>query len=398
MPSRGQSATLIAYTGTTPEAPLFGGVDPVTGRALQVFWAGSTLPMAMQFQDGEVRKLQIELKHPLIIPDEAREAMCGKLSHARIAEQTHAQVLKGNLPYDGIIFQDTADGMEVADVIVVFPKLSSVDHAVKVIGRMTFDDEKDDWVTTPGFDSESETPIALATPYEDETIASNGQSVRENFAAWFDDSVFTHPDGTPRVFFHGTQSDFDEFRQNDWTAGYFFTDDPMYAEERAVDDAENVFENAENIVPVFLSARKVLDVRRGLAAGDERALLKAGADPESLDWIRTPEQDQYYVFAKDLGGEAFVAACLRAGFDGIVFNEIESSDPMPAYAVFSPTQIKSAIGNSGLYLHHSASMTDHEAALALKNAADAKSYLEVRQGRQRVFACEGVSDAKGARP
>ena len=154
----------IAYTGTSVDAPLVGGLDIVSGKTLDVLWTGSTQAMASQFQDGEIRKLRVTLQNPLVIPDEQRQAMCGNLSHAAVARQTLAKVQGGELFYDGIVFEDTVDGMEVADVAVIFPRNGSVDHAVKLLGSLTFSDDLDDWVASPGFYDQPPESISLSAP------------------------------------------------------------------------------------------------------------------------------------------------------------------------------------------------------------------------------------------
>ena len=141
----------IAYIGTQIDAPLVGGQDPVSSKNLEVMWAGSTLAMAQQFQDGEVRKLKVHLVNPLVLDDEARREQFGNLGHAAIVRQVGAQVAVGETHWDGVVFLDTVDGMEVADVVAVFPKGGSVDHAVEVIGFTRFHEESDSWRSTPDF-------------------------------------------------------------------------------------------------------------------------------------------------------------------------------------------------------------------------------------------------------
>ena len=151
--------TFIAYTGTSQGNPLVGGQDLVSQKALTVLWAGSTLAMAQQFQDGEVRKLEVTLQNPLVLDEDARRQQFGKAGHSWIVDRIQEQVLFGAASWDGVVFVDTVDGMEVADVMAVFPNADdplSVDHAVQVIGTLSFDDITDDWVASPGFYDDSE--------------------------------------------------------------------------------------------------------------------------------------------------------------------------------------------------------------------------------------------------
>lgn len=375
-------STFVAYTGASPDAPLIGGQDPVSQRQLEVLWVGSTLGMAQQFQDGEIRKLRVHLQHPLVLDEESRQEQFDNLSHARIVERLHEQVQAGQAPWDGVIFLDTVDGMEVSDVVAIFPRFDenyqpSVSHAVEVIGKTTFDNDLDDWISTPGF-SFTKNFEPADPPWEDATIAANGLSVRDNFEQWFEGSQILNDLGRPQMVFHGTCSSFDEFESGSYQAGYFFSHDPDYALERAIDDSQTPGENQENLVPVYLDMKAPLDVRLGLSAQDLKLLIEAGADPEILEYLEK-YSDQYMVFMTDIegGGDEFIEVCRAAGFDGLIFNETFSdTDPLFAYAVFSPTQIKSAISNSGLYVQDSCSLTDRDAALTLKSANDAKFAIE----------------------
>lgn len=141
----------IAYTGTQVDAPLVGGQDVVSSRTLDVLWAGSTLAMAQQFQDGEVRKLSIVLENPLLLDEDLREKNHGKKSHAAIVDSVGKSVACGHAHWDGVVFLDTADGMEVADVVAVFSKNGKVDHAVTPMGFTRYHEVEEEWRSTPGF-------------------------------------------------------------------------------------------------------------------------------------------------------------------------------------------------------------------------------------------------------
>lgn len=153
----------IAFTGTTPGNPLVGARDIVSNRKLEVLWAGSTLNMADQFHDGEIRKLKITLQNPLIIEDESRESIYGTKGNARIVDEVLFDVRIGKSDWDGVIFLDTVDGMEVADVMAVFPKNASVDHAVQVTGTLTYDSDTGAPTVTHGF-YDPELSVATASP------------------------------------------------------------------------------------------------------------------------------------------------------------------------------------------------------------------------------------------
>ena len=151
MPSR-----IIAYHGTTPDAPLFGGQDPVSSRRLEVLWVSDSYDLAAQFQDGQIRKFAIRLSNPAVVSDEDRETIWNRQGHAAIVDRILAAVRRGEAAYDGVIFPDTIDGMEFGDVIAVFPLENeqgdlSLDHAVELLGLRTYDEELEDWVSDAGF-------------------------------------------------------------------------------------------------------------------------------------------------------------------------------------------------------------------------------------------------------
>lgn len=368
----------VAYTGTCAHAPLIGAQDHVSNRVLNVLWTGSTLGMAQQFQDGEIRKLRVTLNNPLVLDEEQRRAQFGLQSHARIVDHAQKQVTQGQASWDGVVFVDAADGMEVADVIAVFSDPTShtlsVAHAVQVIGTLTFDETLDDWVASAGFHWTQDFAPAQP-PWQDATMAANGLEVCDNFDHWFKDSQILNDVGTPRMVFHGTRDAFDTFEPGRYQSGYFFTPSPAYALVRAIDDSEMPLENQENLIPVFLSMRQPLDIRLGLSPEDESLLLDAGASADQFDFIRDKDSDQYMVLLHDFGGDRFVDICQRAGFDGMIFNEIADTPDNFAYAVFSPTQIKSAIANCGLYLEHSASLTDLDAQMQIDKGHKAKNSM-----------------------
>lgn len=72
------------------------------------------------------------------------------------------------------------------------------------------------------------------------------------------DPLLKTEEGTPKTFYHGTNANFDEFRQMPSgsskykNTGYFFTSDPEFASAYAAKDGGNV-------IPVHLNASKLFD-------------------------------------------------------------------------------------------------------------------------------------------
>lgn len=220
-----------------------------------------------------------------------------------------------------------------------------------------------------------------ASAHLNEAIASNGLSVRENFLTWFGDSKMVLESGEPQVFYHGTRADFDCFRADRDIAGHFFSPSAQYAGYIAGDEEDEW--TGQVLMPVYLQISNPLDVTLGLDAAAGRKLLRHGARKSQLEWLELPSSDQWMVFQRSEGGFDFVSAARRAGFDGVRFMENSSET---AVAVFSPMQIKSAVGNTGLFSPYSRSMTDH---------SDHLSLLRALQARRSIA---GTLMAQGVRP
>ena len=126
------------------------------------------------------------------------------------------------------------------------------------------------------------------------------------FKRWFGDSKVVDADGKPLVVYHGTNSDFNEFKSNSSLGGgMFFAPDPNEANAFA-------FAKGANVLPVYLSANK--------------------------PWpkiIRSYEEVNVFLKAK------------AGGYDSVRVRDSETG--AVNWVVFSPTQIKSATGNIGTY-------------------------------------------------
>lgn len=180
----------------------------------------------------------------------------------------------------------------------------------------------------------------MTRPWLDERIAANGLPVRENFAQWFGQSTVVDEHGAALKVFHGSRSDFDVFNTKCRGAvgdGAYFTPDPRLAAQYAMLDGAHA---AGRIMPVYL---KLLNPYR---------INEAEKHP-------TRRQLE------------------RSGYDGIIYTHSWNDGSVSVeYIAFEATQIKSAIGNCGLYLKGNASLTDHEAHHALVRARIAKAEVD----------------------
>lgn len=171
------------------------------------------------------------------------------------------------------------------------------------------------------------------------------------FKKWFAGSVVTTRDGNPRMMYHGTGwtnlREFKSQRAHGQIAG-FFAFDPGFAEdfalvygpeEWAAEELDDLgVEKAASIYPVYLSLKKVFDVRKR----EDRDAINFKEAPTGLngskgwDWTQLEEP-------------RYVRRMKEQGFDGYIdFEKGSTSDPT-GIAVFNTRNVKSAYGNRGTF-------------------------------------------------
>ena len=140
---------------------------------------------------------------------------------------------------------------------------------------------------------------------------------------WFAGSKVVDAAGRPLVVYHGTAADVQAFSEEhfgegdgnaDWGDGFYFTDAPHVASGYAQGDGGNV-------MPVFLKITN--------PATNE--VMRSADVVDALD-------DGYFDTAKDV--------LAKMGYDGIIYTH---EDGGREFVAFEPTQIKSAIGNTGKF-------------------------------------------------
>lgn len=175
-------------------------------------------------------------------------------------------------------------------------------------------------------------------------LAPDGSLVADNFAAWFRGSKVVDAVGAPLMVFHGTaNAQWSNSRRafgrtNGMGEGAYFTPIAGCAAELAQMDSE-VDGDAQFLIPVFLAI--------------QRPILMTGIDSQSI----SPSQKE---------------ALFAQGYDG-VFGVYGPDQRINEIVVFEPRQIKSAVGNSGLFDHESEDVSD-------AHAWDS----EVQRARQRI--------------
>jgi hypothetical protein len=177
------------------------------------------------------------------------------------------------------------------------------------------------------------------------------------FKRFFAGSKVVNEDGTPKVMYHGTGKDFNEFKMSvdkanraDMPDGYYFTSD--------IEDANRYAKMGEgsNVMPAYLHIRFPFDIGGKNKISNEMVMqfrdeLRKENPNLPFDWI----QEKVKLFkekAQRGGGLPFpnitfsTAAKTRVlkagGYDGLI-------DGDRVFVAFEPTQIKSATGNIGTY-------------------------------------------------
>ena len=171
------------------------------------------------------------------------------------------------------------------------------------------------------------------------------------FRKWFDGSVVTTRDGKPRMMYHGTGwtnlREFRSQRARGQIAG-FFAFDPGFAQDFALiygpegwvgeEEDDLGVKKAASIYPVYLSLKKVFDVRKQ----EDRDAINFKEAPTGLngskgwDWTQLEEP-------------RYVRRMKEQGFDGYIdFEKGSTSDPT-GIAVFDSRNVKSAYGNRGTF-------------------------------------------------
>jgi N12 class adenine-specific DNA methylase/GGDEF domain-containing protein/adenine-specific DNA methylase len=177
-------------------------------------------------------------------------------------------------------------------------------------------------------------------------MRSKPQTQTEAFKRWFGDSKVVDADGKPLVVYHGTPSDFNEFKTDSQLGAHFgVTVGQAEAIIADMDMGNWTFMDGSNIRPVYLKIENPLDMPSDLGDWDSLSSLKEYLGPDNYE-IFTNEEMNGWTKASDVR-----SALIAKGYDGIKYNNLFEGEGIDeeqdAYIVFSPNQIKSATGNDG---------------------------------------------------
>lgn len=224
-----------------------------------------------------------------------------------------------------------------------------------------------------------------------------------SFKRWFGDSKVVDRQGKPLVMYHGTQSDFNEFRSSRQAGGLLYvTDKPEVASGYAIEGGGwESMGNAEDKVNLDLFLKEYPNPT------DEDFARYIGELPYGVDSVATMREFQQglseggnvmplYVRAERPMGsrespigwreaERMGAAAIRAkGYDSIWVTEQGGV----ALAVLDPVQLKSATGNDGGFspsnpdVRRNAQSRAANGAASDAQVAEAKAYLDRVLGGQ----------------
>lgn len=192
-----------------------------------------------------------------------------------------------------------------------------------------------------------------AVPWLDDTVAANGLPVCRNFAAWFGQSKAVNPDGSPLLLYHGTMADITAFHGGQDNATYF-TPSSVLAVGFA-NDSDRGWEDqvAPVVMPVYIS------VANPRVITWEELQELAGNDEGWIEWTAMT---------------SVVHDARNAGHDGIHLVDVREYDGSvnDQWLTFRPHQVKSALGNSGLYCPDNKAIDDLALAQALLRAHRAR--------------------------
>ena len=168
---------------------------------------------------------------------------------------------------------------------------------------------------------------------------ARAQTETPEFKKWFGDSKVVDADGKPRIVYHGTNSDTNEF-----SAGTFFTSSKSIAGEYASR------RGGDRIEPVYLSIKNPLVVNASGDFWDDVNIGGINLPPAQLRKIFGQAMQSTYTTEE-------IADAVRnsgIGYDGVVFNGVKDAPTGKArksdvFVTFAPGQIKSATGNKGSF-------------------------------------------------
>lgn len=187
------------------------------------------------------------------------------------------------------------------------------------------------------------------------------------FKAWFGESQVVDADGQPEVLYHGTARDFTAFKEsNSWEGFGFHFGTARAANEVLEAGRRRAEKGAHYVMPVYLAINNPIHFDISYDRGrhdpnDIYRMVMAKAERDGVPGVTQNEIDDFYdddhqfcgVRFGDLEGQP-LRDLLRnwlenMGYDGISYINAGEDPGSMSWIAFRPSQIKSAISNSGAF-------------------------------------------------
>ena len=186
------------------------------------------------------------------------------------------------------------------------------------------------------------------------------------FQAWFRASRAVDADGSPLRLYHGTRRTFGAFlpvRSGAVSLGFgdveverhgiFFAEDPGFSSEFAAAGAKGGLDGGQ-ILPVHLSIQNPLwidDATHAPLPEHAARLVAVGVNEKWVDGTLGDPRETWEAFDGDVDGKWWVDKLREAGFDGMRMLERspETGTDHVVWVALDPTQIKSAVANTGAF-------------------------------------------------
>lgn len=402
----------VLYHATSQDFAEFkaGGLDPtVSGHAIWLSDHPSIQPAShntssrkQDYRDGtHVMPLYSNIKNPLILDDEGMQDWARKvfadesLNFPELMAKGWADAVQAD-GYDGIVYatQDLK-GNPFNEIVVFNP--NNIKSAIGNNGE---------------YDSNSNN--ILFSKSQEQTLA---------FHNWFGDSKVVDEEGNPKVMYHGTYDDFSipktSFGDSEFEKFGFHVGSAEQASKR-IDDLNKpgtfsrVNGKNSNVMPLYIKAKNPLrlDENRSGRWGVDDILseIMKLADKGEIDGISADSLDSFFNDQFDIESEiglkpapgdneydpdaeerfwndsfgwneseksAYLKVFIQQlGYDSIVYNN-EYEGGGNSYILFSPNQVKSAIGNTGAFDSSNPDIrySQDGRALGFFNPADQTTYL-----------------------
>ena len=199
-----------------------------------------------------------------------------------------------------------------------------------------------------------EATLAQTAKPQGQTVRAGAQSASPTtlaFKRWFGDSKVVDENGKPLVVYHATTSDFSTFDSAKTANGKYHGDGFYFGDYGLAEGYADSSQEGTNFMPVYLSIANPYTYGKFTPAQVSAMRDKVPGFAQAYDAL-SPEARAHLSLAQiatSSGRSAFMReALIAAGFDGVFPDPYSKPGSGEAeYVAFYPSQIKSAIGNSG---------------------------------------------------